>query len=219
MAITVQNIIDRVQRLLKDDGTRWTTAELIDWVNDAQREVVLYKPDASSKITTFACALGAKQTLPSDGIQLLDVINNSSGAMRAIKYVTREVLDSENPNWRSETPSSEIRNFTFDEKTPRDFYVYPPAATATSIEISYSVSPAEVSSVSDPISLPDVYANAIVYFVLYRALSKNADYAADYNQAQGYYNMFLQVLTGKSNAETAVAPSVDYNRAPAPEVR
>ena len=49
MTVTVQSVIDRVQTTLQDTtGIRWpVTDELVLWVNDAQREIALLKPDAS----------------------------------------------------------------------------------------------------------------------------------------------------------------------------
>ena len=51
MAVTVQSVIDRVQKTLQDTtGVRWPVVdELVLWVNDAQREIALLKPDASAK--------------------------------------------------------------------------------------------------------------------------------------------------------------------------
>ena len=44
MAVTVQSVIDKVQLVLQDtSGIRWTSGELVDWINDAQREIVFVK--------------------------------------------------------------------------------------------------------------------------------------------------------------------------------
>ena len=50
MTVTVQSVLDRVQQTLQDTaGIRWSsTNELVLWVNDAQREIALYKPDATA---------------------------------------------------------------------------------------------------------------------------------------------------------------------------
>jgi hypothetical protein len=50
MTVTVQSVIDRVQVTLQDTtGIRWpVVGELVLFVNDAQREIALLKPDASA---------------------------------------------------------------------------------------------------------------------------------------------------------------------------
>ena len=50
MAVTVNSIVDRVQAVLQDTtGVRWpVNNELVLWINDAQREIALLKPDASA---------------------------------------------------------------------------------------------------------------------------------------------------------------------------
>ena len=66
MAVTVQSVLDRVQQTLQDTGgIRWSsTAELILWVNDAQREIAILKPDATATNTTVTLAAGTKQSIP-----------------------------------------------------------------------------------------------------------------------------------------------------------
>ena len=53
MTVTVQSVLDKVQIVLQDTGgIRWTSSELVGWVNDAQREIALLKPDASATNAT-----------------------------------------------------------------------------------------------------------------------------------------------------------------------
>ena len=48
MALTVKNILDRVQITLQDTtNIRWTQAELLNYLNDAQREIALLKEELS----------------------------------------------------------------------------------------------------------------------------------------------------------------------------
>ena len=50
MAITTVNtVIGKAQTILQDaTGVRWPRAELIGWLNDAYRDVILARPDANS---------------------------------------------------------------------------------------------------------------------------------------------------------------------------
>ena len=94
MATTVQSVIDRVQTVLQDTtGVRWpVVAELVLWINDAQREIALLKPDASAINETITLADGTKQDIPSAGNRLLKVVRNMSAASggtgkRAVRLV------------------------------------------------------------------------------------------------------------------------------------
>ena len=78
MTVSVQSVLDRVQQTLQDTaGIRWSsTNELVLWVNDAQREIALLKPDATATNATVALSEGTKQTIPDDGNRLLRVVRN-----------------------------------------------------------------------------------------------------------------------------------------------
>lgn len=213
--LTVPNLISRAGTLLQDAANvRWTAAEMLNWVNDGQREVVLYRPEASVSNSAILLAAGVtKQTLPAAGVMLLDIVRNmgSGGSTpgAAIRVVAREALDSAAPSWHSTANAlGYIENFTFDPRDPRDFYVYPMApATAWYVEAVYSVTPADCTS-NSVITLDDVYFNALVNYVLHRCYSKDATFAANAAAASAYYSAFVTALTGKSNSEAAGNPNI-----------
>ena len=104
MTVTVQSVIDRVQAILQDTtGIRWpVTTELVLFINDAQREIALLKPDASAVNETVTLATGTKQSIPAAGNRLLRVVRNMSAASggtgaRSIRLVSRDILDSQTP--------------------------------------------------------------------------------------------------------------------------
>ena len=161
-------IIDRVTIILQDESNvRWPRAELLKWLNDAQREIVMARPDSLAENATITLVAGTKQSIPNTAIQLLDVVRNTSG--RAIRVVSREIMDAQQPDWHTQTQSGTIKHYMFDVRDPKHFYVYPPATVGTTVEAVYSTAPAEVTSESGAISLNDVYTNAIVDYVLYRS--------------------------------------------------
>ena len=207
--ITGAQIVGRARRVLQDQttgGTRWLDAEMLDWINDAQREVVIIKPEASSVIAEITCVAGTKQNIPSTGIRLLSVIRNAAG--KSIRRVDRDVMDSENPNWHNATASNTADHYVFDEDAPTTFYVYPPQTVSPGdIEINYSNSPTDLASLSDTISLPDVYMNPILDFVLYRAYSKDTEYAGNVQRASTHYQGFQNSLGQKSQSDMSYSPN------------
>jgi hypothetical protein len=52
------------------------------------------------------------------------------------------------------------------------------------------------SSTADTIRVDDHYANAMLDYMLYRAYSKDADYAANGERAVGHYNAMQAALSG-----------------------
>ncbi len=219
MAITAQSIVHRVVDILQDTtSVRWPVSELVRYLNDGQREVVLYRPDATIKSATVACVAGAKQTLPTDGAKLIDVIRNSAsaGTNKAVRMVAREVLDAQIPNWYGLTGELDVVHFTYDPRDPKTFFVYPPALTTTRVDITYSAFPTDVSEpaagstyddVSGNLDLPDIYGNVVTDYILYRAYSKDSEYAGNAQRAQAHYGAFANALNIEVQGTTGVAPT------------
>lgn len=212
MAILVQTLINRARVVLQDaDGTRWPDLELLASINDGQRESVLIKPSAYTRNVPVQLASGTRQTLPSDGVQLIDVVRNlgqaGSTPGRAVRIVLREVLDAQIPDWHSETPVSAIKHYTYSVLDPKTFYVYPPSNGQGYVELVYGALPPD-ATLQGSISLDDIYANALVDYVLYRAYSKDSEFSADQNRATYHQNAFVSALVGKSKVEVGINPNV-----------
>lgn len=205
MAKTLANVATAVRYLLQDETpVRWTDAEMIGWINDGQREIVSIRPDANAVRTNFTCAAGALQTLPADGIQLLDVVRNVAGAR--IRRVDRYVMDIEDANWHEATASSTTDHFIFEEETPEVFYVYPPRPTASpgQIVIVYAAIPTEAASLDDDLTLDDEYFNALVDYVAYRCFMKDSEFDNQRERADAHYVAFTQSLgVGTASADQA----------------
>lgn len=217
MAIAAQSIIRRCVETLQDPTSiRWPVAELVRYLNDGQREVVLYRPDSMVTNATLSCAAGSKQTLPANGAKLIDVIRNASGSRRAVRMTNREILDAQLPGWHSLPGASELLHFMYDPRDPKVFYVYPPAATTASLDIVYSAYPTDIAEPADGalytavtgnISLPDIYSNVLQDYVLYRAYSKDSEYAGNAARAQAHYQLFAAALGNEIKATVAVGPN------------
>lgn len=227
MAVTVQSVIDRVQTTLQDTtGVRWpVVSELVLWVNDAQREIALLKPDSSAKNVTITLATGTKQDIPNDGNRLLRAVRNMSAAVdgvgkRAVRIVSREVLDAQTPDWHDPTVTGDaahtavIKHYVYDEANPRNFYVYPGVSGSAYLEIIYSANPSTVAQ-GDNLDIPDIYANAVMNYVLYMAYMKDAEYAGNSQRAANHFQLFTASVTGKGQLDASTTPNLE-NARPAP---
>lgn len=234
--ILAKSIVERAQKILVDDGVRWTLNELLDWFNGGQRQIVLFRPDASSATKSVQLASGTKQSIPAGDWRLLSIVrnmgtdNNTPG--RAITLVERHILDAEQPEWHGSTPNARVKHFTYDEREPRTFYVFPPQPSAGRgyVEMVVSVPPAEctmtdvpkpdgtVGTANTAITVDDVYENPLIDWIIFRAYSKEAVYANGGGKADQAMNRFYTALgvktssdrsaTARANAPPQVNPNV-----------
>lgn len=210
MTISVKSILERARtQLLDPNSNRWETLELVKYINDGQREIVLYKPDASVSNTTLNLSAGTKQNLPADTVRLITVVrNDTADSKRAVRAVSRETLDRLKPNWHGETQSSEVQHFVFDEADQTRFYVYPANNGSGAVEIVYTSQPATVSDV-DNLTVNDAYANVVLDYVLYRAFGKDSDIPSAANRSTTHYNAFMNALTGIQQVDVGISPQIE----------
>ena len=222
MTVLVQDVINRAQTVLQDTtGVRWpVVTELVLWVNDAQREIALLKPDASATNATITLVAGTKQSIPVAGNRLLKAVRNMSSAAssgtgkRAVRLVDREVLDAQTPDWHDPTVSGDaahtaiVKHYIYDEANPRNFYVYPGVAGNAFLEIIYSSNPAAVA-LNGNLSIPDIFANAILNYVLYMAYMKDAEFAGNAQRASSHFQLFTASVTGKGQIDAITNPNME----------
>ena len=216
MPITAQSIVRRVVETLQDNTSiRWPINELVRYLNDAQREIVLYRPDSMVTNASVTMVTGSKQAIPATGSKLIEVIRNT-GTKRAMRITNREILDAQTPGWHNLTGVTELLHYMYDPRDPKVFYVYPPATTAASVDLVYSALPTDITepadgvlytAVSGNVSVPDIYGNTLQDYILYRAYSKDSEYAGNAARAQAHYGAFANALGIEIKATVAVAPT------------
>ena len=208
--ITSNEILLRVNTLLNDTSfTRWPKEELLDYLNDSQRAIVIRRPDAFTvDVDDFACVAGTKQTLPSDALRLIDIPHNTVG--RAIKGpFNKAVLDDNYPTWYSGNAATEAELFIYYERNPKIFRLYPGVAANTEINVVYSKAPPAITmaenNANQVISLDDIYMNAMIEWIMYRCYMKDAEYAANPNKSNMHQSAFKTQLGEKVQADSAMA--------------
>ena len=141
--IKVIDVIDRAEEILQDvSNVRWTQQSLLNYLNDGQREIVVFRPDASTVNASFTLASSA-------GSNTIEIIYSSSPA------------------------NITISNFTSDTTT---------------------------------ITLDDVYANALLDYILYRAYQKDSEYAGDLQKSGSFMQSFQNALGIKTQVDAGAAP-------------
>lgn len=211
--VKVIDLIDRAEEILQDTtNVRWTQQTLLNYLNDAQREVVLFRPDANPINETFTLtANSAKQTLPSAALRLISIYKNTNPTTKPITNIERRVLDDQIEDWHG-TTGTNVEHYAYDPLDPKVFYVYPgTTASDATIDLVYSSSPADITisdfaTTTTTITLDDVYANSILDFMLYRAYQKDTEYAGDMQRAGVYMQSFQQSLGIKNQVDAVSAP-------------
>ena len=208
---TLQAWVSRARTILQDTTpTRWLDAELAEWGNDAQREIAKYQPKAYTKnLAVVLTANNSLHTLPSDANSLISIDRNmGTGGVTigsVIRRIEKRILDDQIPEWHNASPSATVKHYIYNPEDPKRFYTYPPQpGTPNYVQMVYAASPADVA-IGDAILIDDNYGPSIVDYILYRAYSKDADYALNDERAKGRYGAFIQGLLAYDEARKAVS--------------
>lgn len=176
MTILVSTVLANCTNILNDAGyVHWTQAELLAWGSEGQVELVKLKADAATKKVTLQLVAGAKQTNPSDCIEIIDMRQNENGA--AITPCDRNALDRFQPNWMNTPTASTVKHW-MDDAHPDSFYVYPAQnSSPAKVVITHSFVPAALTA-GGSLGVRDIYQSQIENYILFRAFSKDSEPAS-----------------------------------------
>lgn len=213
MPIPAADLISRASTILQDEEhVRWTTDELLEWINDAACATIILRPAARAVTAVLSLAAGTRQQLPGTAVQLLDVVRNigADGVTpgRSVRRVDRQLLDDQNPDWHAARPKNAVKHFTFDERAPKVFYVYPPAVAGTKVEALHSELPPTVTSDTDSLDMDAEYMNVLVSYICYRALSKDSEFGNG-TVAALHYQAFADAVGTNNQTTTANSPNAN----------
>jgi hypothetical protein len=221
-------ILAQVDTVLLDTAkTRWPDAEKLEYLNDGQRQIVLFKPDAFVVNDVYCLVAGTKQNIPDgtnsfqnptpatldEGIALIKVVRNmgadglTPGAV--ISAIGADFFDAINPDWHTETQAAAVKNYIHDDSDPTRFYVSPPNDASGYVEVAYSALPDSVALVSNAITLRDVYRDALRNYILYRCYAKDAAFSPlNEKRALEYFNLFVQGLGRMDLVRKVISPNM-----------
>ena len=217
--LTADTILLQAGFALNDvSRTTWPKDELLLYLEDGQRAAVLARPEVNPITKSVQLVTGSRQTIPDDGYVLLDVVRNmgTDGATPggSITPTGRASLDQASLDWHMLSGAdATVLNYVYDVRNRKTFYVYPPQPTVSpnQIEITYAGIPARFSDpdaggsktkFDDTIKLDDIYAPALVAYVLHRAYVKDvAAEAGSMQKSQMYFDWFGAMITGNADAK------------------
>jgi hypothetical protein len=200
-------------QLLDKSNIEFSSDELLAWLNDGQRQIAVMAPTATALTSAVRLAAGSRQLLPASGWILLDIYmnmgTNGSTPGRMISVASKRLMDSFDPDWHTAAASNVVSHYVYDLQDQLAYWVYPPSDGTNYIQVNYSSTPADLPNANTVISVPDVYATALLDYILYRAYEKEDEQEEADNraQAQVYWNSFTTAVTGKSAVEAQTNPN------------
>lgn len=226
MAFVASTILSRAGVVLQDpEYIRWPLPELCDWLNEAQRTVVLIKPNALAASVTVNLVAGTRQALPATVAVFTNAVANVVSGQRgkAIRPLSRrETLDSHIPGWHDPAtlPFSKTVSYVWqDASAPREFYVVPGNDGTGQIEAVVGLKPTDVAipttmdqvdSYTTQIGFSDEYQGILLDLLLARALSKDAEAAETVARAGQHLQLAAQALTALGAGQAAAMLSNIY---------
>lgn len=197
----------QVTQLNDPEGVTWTEAQLISALNQALRMLQLLRPDATAKYAVMNVQKGVRQSIPTDGVRLIRVVcnilpNGSQG--QVIRLVNKEDLDSSSGSWMQATGLL-IKEYMYDSRIPKQFFVYPAVATTNQIEIEYSARADTVTSANfnDALPVDVMYAQPIQELMMYKLLSGDATNGSSGNDHLSIATELLGVSDAQSERLSA----------------
>ena len=211
--LLASEIIARANETAQDEtAVIWESSQALAWLNDGQRALASVRPDASILNHSVILQPGTKQSIT--GLRLMAVVRNMGvdGATPgdAIRLVERGAKDESDISWHTETASAVVKEWIFDARTPREYYVSPPvvATPVVQVEVSEAVVPAAVSDVADPITLEDIYSPHLIEWILYRFFSRDSEETPNIQRAISHFSAFFNLLGEKMQVDMAINPKV-----------
>lgn len=239
MTITAQDVIQRAVGILQDTTSiRWPVNELIRWFNDAQNIILIARPDALNTTNTMTLSAGTRQRLDSatgnaagnavmtpTPAKLIEITRNvaTTSAKGAVTMVERRCLDEQSAGWHALPGTVNVLHYMSDARDPKTFYVFPPALVTAQLEVMYSAFPTAIAPVADGAlytavigssNLPDTFMPVLLDLILYRAYSKNSEYAGNEQRAANHFNAAKAMLGDDIAATLANAPQVQPVKKP-----
>lgn len=230
MAVSTKTIIDDVAKVLNDTNFNyWSKEDLLAALNDGVTQTVILKPDASVTAKEYRLSGGVRQSLPDGSAafkdsgdntlpkasKLLKVVMNmgTTGLVpgNGISIIDMDLLSAVRPDWAASSRANAVtQHYMYDEKDPKHFWVTPPQPSSSQgyVLVVYNSFPTACAaySATEYIPLADEYVEALRYYMLFRAYSRDTD-AADANKALMYYDAFKLALGLHNQIERSEDPN------------
>lgn len=209
MAVTPGDVIDEVQRHLRDTGAgTWADADCVEYFNNATYMVMLLRPSAFSATSSVQLTANSTKHSITGAYRILDVTRNmgSDGSTegKIVTPIERWQIDMLNQHWHKGTGKTYIEHYSYEpDKSLTTFYTYPKAhaTTAVYVEMNLATFPTKVTTGNQAtkITLDATFEPFIKEWMFYEAYNKNTS-PSSYNQSQRHLQLAASMMGMKVQA-------------------
>lgn len=203
---TVSDVTEAVKRLFGDEsGVQITDSDIIRWVDDAQREIIMNNPEVGAGVVQVNVTAG-QATYP--------ILTNVPDMMiiHSLHYDGQII-----PNMSFVRAQEEIiRNGVQSPGTPVFWYEYagvitlypvPNVTKALGLTFYYSKAPDEITSVGQNLFVADSYFKSVIDFCMAQAQELDENYSASQAKMQ-QFETSMQKQANRTRSEDNVYPTI-----------
>lgn len=191
------DVATEVKRLFGDeDGVQITDADILKWINGAQRKIVSLNPILQRSLVRDTVAGQASYLFPSDRVQYVQSISYKGIPLQPYSYQEAQayILSDGLP----QVASGAIPTIWWPWAQAIYLWPIPDKAAVGGLTMDYVADPEDLTVIADPLSVPDRYFDAVIEQVMMKAhiLDENWD-AAGF--AKGMFGESLSQLSEQEN--------------------
>lgn len=214
---TVKHLVTHVSRQLNDQRknkqfTRWTRLDLLEYLNQALKEIATYRPEAFARTIDLPLVAGRTQQVP-EGTTLRGFGSDSKGNTA---HSTDDALLKAFGAYIACPPKVEMENgsvvyavksFAVDSIDPKVFYVSPPVPIGITVVVKAQIDgKAPEYTVADwgvAVEIQDKFYNNLIDFMKARAYQLDSESLVSTQESQRLYQLFYQVMGVKYKIDSA----------------
>jgi hypothetical protein len=171
----VSEVITAVKRQFGDEsGTQITDEDIIRWVNQGQESIAISENIMRQTATTPSVAGQSEYNMPSDQIIKIMAIYYDNAPLQNVTF------DQAQQSFLSNNDFASIQAIpTTWYEWAGSIYLYPiPATSGLNIKLFITARPAVVTAGTDLITIPDVYYNSLLAYVLQQAYELDDNFSS-----------------------------------------
>lgn len=185
--LSVTDILNRVKRTFGDEaGVQITDADIIRWINDAQREAVMQNEGLLQTIGYISSVASTSEyTYPVDLYVLHHAYyrESATSAYYTLKYFTLKEFSEYVDGWDGSSSSGVPLIYTQQQDNKITLFPKPKASVANGLKLIYSRYATDITTTSDPLDLPPYLHTYVANFCLMQAYELDEDWESASNKA------------------------------------
>jgi hypothetical protein len=180
--LTVLDVKTRVKRKFGDEsGVQLTDADILRYINDSQRKIVMRNDSLLEKSSTANTQAGIQEySFPIDMLKFKSLKYKGTGdiAYRPMQGMTLNELDLYVDSWDSNVSSLAVPIMYAVHAGKFQVYPVPQDTVANAFKVYYCRKPTDMVLDADVIDLPELYHDTVVDLVLQDAYEMDEDWNA-----------------------------------------